>query len=91
MDHNPGTLACGNAGSGTPNRALAIVGIEHSPITPSEHTKEGTSIVTPVTEAALDPLLHSSIITPPVAVTPSVIETPTDESYTHVSTPPSLF
>jgi hypothetical protein len=44
-----------------------------------------------VTEAALDPLLHSSIITLPVAVTPSTIETPTNESYTHVSTPPYMF
>jgi hypothetical protein len=91
MHHTQGTLACSNAGPGAPNRALAIVGIEHSPITPSEHAKEGMSIITPVTEAALDPLLHSSIITPPVAVTPSAIETPTDESYTHVSTPPSVF
>jgi hypothetical protein len=91
MDRTQGTLVCSNARSGTPNRALALVGIEHSPITPSEHAKEGASIITPVTEAALDPLLHSSIITLPVVVTPSTIETPTNESYTHVSTPPYMF
>jgi hypothetical protein len=91
MDRTQGTLACSNAGSGMSNRGLATVGIEHSPITLSEHAKEGMRIIMPVTEDALDPLLHSSIITPPVVVAPSAIETPTDESYTHVSTPPSVF
>jgi hypothetical protein len=55
MDRTQGTLACSNAGSRTPNQVLAIVGIEHSHITLSEHAKEGTSIITPVIETALDP------------------------------------
>jgi hypothetical protein len=64
---------------------------QHSLVNPGERANEGTCIITPVTQAALDFLLHSSIITPPVAVSPNAIEAPIEESYTHVSTPPSAF
>jgi hypothetical protein len=36
-------------------------------------------------QAALDPLMHSSTLNGPQGISPSVIETPPTESYTHVS------
>jgi hypothetical protein len=44
------------------------------------------NVVTPVTQAALDPLMHTSIITPPVIVSPVTIETPPVVLHTHMST-----
>jgi hypothetical protein len=43
------------------------------------------SIVTPVTQAALDPLVRPALQTPPLSITPTSIETPPDERYTHIS------
>jgi hypothetical protein len=43
------------------------------------------NVVTPVTQAALDPLMHTSVITPPVTVSPVAIETHPVVLHTHVS------
>jgi hypothetical protein len=43
------------------------------------------SIVTPVMQAGLDPLMRTTLQTPPLSITPTFIDTPTGESYTHVS------
>jgi hypothetical protein len=43
------------------------------------------SVVTPVTEAALDPLMHKSLQTPPLTIMPTIVDTPPGESHTHVS------
>jgi hypothetical protein len=43
------------------------------------------SVITLVTEAALDPLMHKSLQTPPLTITPTTVDTPPGESQTHVS------
>ena len=56
-----------------------------SPMTPLAEVRPDSSVITPVTQAALDPLLHKSVLTPPVAISPTAIETPPQETYIHVS------
>jgi hypothetical protein len=43
------------------------------------------SIVTPATQAGLDPLMRLVLQTPLLSLTPTFVETPLGESYTHVS------
>jgi hypothetical protein len=43
------------------------------------------NVVTPVTQAMEDPLMRPVLQTPPLSITPTGIETPPSESYTHVS------
>jgi hypothetical protein len=50
-----------------------------------EAARGDASVVTPVTEAALDPLMHKSLQTPPLTITPTTIDTLPGESHTHVS------
>jgi hypothetical protein len=42
------------------------------------------NFVTPVTQAGLDPLMREVLQTPPLSITPTGVETPPGESYTHV-------
>jgi hypothetical protein len=42
-------------------------------------------VITPVTEAALDLLMHRSLQTPPLTITPTTIDTPPGKSHSHVS------
>jgi hypothetical protein len=44
--------------------------------TPIEGTSNASHAVTPVTHAALDPLMHTSTLNGPRGISPSVIETP---------------
>jgi hypothetical protein len=62
-----------------------IVTSHGTPRTPIEGTSDASHVVTPVMQAALDPLMHSSTLNGPQGISPSVIETPPTESYTHVS------
>jgi hypothetical protein len=41
------------------------------------------NVVTPVTQAMEDPLMRPALQTPPLSITPTGIETPPSESYTH--------
>jgi hypothetical protein len=43
------------------------------------------SVITPVTEAVLDLLMHKSLQTPPLTITPTTVDTSPCESHTHVS------
>jgi hypothetical protein len=43
------------------------------------------NVVTLVTHAAMDPLMRPVLQRPPLSITPSCVETPPVESYTHVS------
>jgi hypothetical protein len=43
------------------------------------------SVITPVMEAALYPLMHKSLHTPPLTITPTMVDTPPSESHTHVN------
>jgi hypothetical protein len=43
------------------------------------------SVITPVMEAALDPLMHKSLQTPLLTIMPTTVDTPPGESHTHVS------
>jgi hypothetical protein len=47
--------------------------------------QDGSDVVTPVTQSSLDPLMHTSVVTPPVSISLSVIVTPTEKIHTHVS------
>jgi hypothetical protein len=62
-----------------------IVTSHGTPRTPIEGTSDASHVVTPVTQAALDPLMHSSTLNGPQGISPSVIEIPPTKSYTHVS------
>jgi hypothetical protein len=62
-----------------------IVTTHGTPRTPGEGTSNESHIVTPVTQAALDPLMHTSMLNRPDYISPSVIETPLTKSYIHVS------
>jgi hypothetical protein len=62
-----------------------IVTSRGTPRTPIEGTSDASHAVTPITQAALDPLMHTPALNGPQGVSPSVIETPPAESYTHVS------
>jgi hypothetical protein len=46
---------------------------------------DASHAVTPVTQSSLDPLMHTSTLSGPQGISPSVIETPPAKSYTHVS------
>jgi hypothetical protein len=75
-----GTLVHGTLGNGSSNL---------QPFETPENLIEAAcgdaSVVTPVTEAALDPLMHKSLQTPPLTITPTTIDTLPGESHTHVS------
>jgi hypothetical protein len=43
------------------------------------------NVVTPVTQAAMDPLMQPALQTPPLSITPIGVDTPPVEKYTHVS------
>jgi hypothetical protein len=43
------------------------------------------SVITPVTEAVLDLLMHKSLQTPPLTIMPTTVDTPPGESHTHAS------
>jgi hypothetical protein len=43
------------------------------------------SVITPVTEAVLDPLMHKTLQTPPLTITPMTVDTPPGESHAHLS------
>jgi hypothetical protein len=43
------------------------------------------NIVTPVMQVGLDPLMRVALQTPPLLITLTSIETPSGESYTHVT------
>jgi hypothetical protein len=64
---------------------LLIVTSHGTPRTPIEGTSDAWQAVTPVTQASLDPLMHTSTLDGPEGISPSVIETPPAKSYTHVS------
>jgi hypothetical protein len=56
-----------------------------TPRTPTERFQETSQVVTPVTQASMDPLLHASTMTPPVSISPSTMDTPPGESHIHVN------
>jgi hypothetical protein len=57
-----------------------------TPVVPDDDLGSAVqNIVTPVTQAGLDPLMHAALQTPPLSITPTCVETPPGESYTHVS------
>jgi hypothetical protein len=51
------------------------------------------NVVTPVTQADIDPLMRPALQTPPLSITPTCVDTPPVEKYTHVSMsiPRSIF
>jgi hypothetical protein len=61
-----------------------------TPRTPIEGTSDASHIVMPVTQVALDPMMHTTMLNRPQGVSPSAIETPPNKSYTHVSLHDSL-
>jgi hypothetical protein len=48
-----------------------------------EDAFRNASVITP--EVALDPLMHKTLQTPPLTITPTTVDTPPSESHTHVS------
>jgi hypothetical protein len=57
-----------------------------TPVVPDDDSGSAIqNIVTPVTQAGLDPLMRAALQTPTLSITPTCIETPSGESYTHVS------
>jgi hypothetical protein len=67
-----------------------VVASRGTPRTPIEGTSDASHVVTPVAQAALDPLMHTTMLNWLQGVSPSAIETPPNESYTHVSLHDSL-
>jgi hypothetical protein len=53
--------------------------------TPIEGTSDASHIVTPVTQAGLDSLMHTSTLNRLGCISPSLIEMPPAKSYAHVS------
>jgi hypothetical protein len=70
---SPDATAMGQEGTLMPNN-LFRVGLEES------------TVVTPVSRAALDPLMHKTLQPPPLIISPTAYETPPKESFFHVST-----
>jgi hypothetical protein len=64
---------------------LLIVTSCGTPRTPIEGTSDASHAVTPVMQAVLDPLMHTSTLNGPRGISPNVIETPPAENHTHVS------
>jgi hypothetical protein len=67
-----------------------VVASRGTPRTPIEGILDASHIVTQVMQVALDPLMHTTMLNRPQGVSPSAIETPPKESYTHVSLHDSL-
>jgi hypothetical protein len=76
---------------GDDDRVQAVVGgplivtSRGTPRTPIEGTSDAWQAMTLVMQASLDPLMHTSTLDGPEGISPSVIETPPAETYTHVS------
>jgi hypothetical protein len=90
----------GDGGLGTPATAMSLVATstppvnrgdhwnehEHgTPVTPAGNVVEGGAVVTPVTQAVQDPLMHAGTLDPPAVLSPSSIETPPVGTHVHVS------
>jgi hypothetical protein len=56
-----------------------------TPKTAAVLERDESDVITPVTQASFDPLMHTSVVTPHVSISPSVLVTPTEEIHTHVS------
>jgi hypothetical protein len=78
----------GGNGSGcnSPGRCIVTPGSFSTPMSPVDVGSVQGNAVTPVTQSALGPLMHTSVITPQVTISPLAIETPPAVLHTHVST-----
>jgi hypothetical protein len=83
-NHSSSMIGDGDIGE-TDVASPLVVASCGTPRTPIEGTSDASHIVTPVMQAALDPLMHTTMLNRPQGVSPSAIQTPPNESYTHVS------
>jgi hypothetical protein len=83
---SPRSFVVGVGGTGrTELGSSLIVTLGGMPRTPVEGTSNASHVVTPVMQAALDPLMRTSKLNRADCISPNVIETPPAEGYTHVS------
>jgi hypothetical protein len=78
VHHRSPVLASVVLGMSTPR----LVG---TPDVGSDGSHGTRDVVTPVTQAALDPLMHTALQTPPLSITPTGIGTPPEECCCHIS------
>jgi hypothetical protein len=77
---------CNEQHDNSPVRRSSTSRLFSTPIIPDDDLGSMVqNVVTPVTQAAMDPLMWPALQTPPLSITPIGIETPPVESYTHVS------
>jgi hypothetical protein len=79
-------VSCNEQMDKLPVRMSSTRRLFSTPVVPDDDSGSAIqNIVTPVMQAGLDPLMRAALQTPPLSITPTGVETPLGESYTHVS------
>jgi hypothetical protein len=76
---------CDEHDNRSPMRMSSMRRLFSTPVVVNDAEHANQSIVTPVTQAGLDPLMRPALQTPPLSITPTIVETPLVGSFTHVS------